>query len=201
MLRGQLHAQEARKQPARRPLLSRLLRRPAATPAVAMQSRDRRSDLIVASLGVALGLGCALFPWYIFFNQEKFGIRALKFGGQEQGETGPVYLGSQHHRIGEPMSVEDIPPMQLDLFATGTLPSDSDRAEQPPAEQPFPAEIVDFRLVHVANGRAMIQDDSGLWVVQRGSTLPDSSRVAGIEQRDGKWVVITNTDRVIEISK
>ena len=40
----------------------------------------------------------------------------------------------------------------------------------------------------------MIEDDAGLWVVQPGSMLPDSSRVAAIEQRDGKWVLVT-TDR------
>jgi hypothetical protein len=38
-------------------------------------------------------------------------------------------------------------------------------------------------------------------VVQRGSRLPDNSRVAGIEQRDGKWVLVTSADRVIELSK
>ena len=57
-----------------------------------------------------------------------------------------------------------------------------------------------FRLVHVANGRAMIEDDAGLWVVQAGSMLPDSSRVAGIEQRDGKWVLVTSTDRVVALT-
>ena len=47
----------------------------------------------------------------------------------------------------------------------------------------------------------MIEDDAGLWIVQRGSTLPDSSRVSSIEQRDGKWVLVTSTDQVIELSK
>ena len=49
--------------------------------------RDRRSDLTVAALGVTLGLICALFPWYIFFNPDEFGVRAMKFGGNG-GETG-----------------------------------------------------------------------------------------------------------------
>ncbi|RUW32821.1 hypothetical protein EOA37_31525, partial [Mesorhizobium sp. M2A.F.Ca.ET.015.02.1.1] len=59
----------------------------------------------------------------------------------------------------------------------------------------------EFKMVHVANGRAMIEDDTGLWVVQRGSVLPDSSRVASIEQRGGKWVIVTSTDKVIQLSK
>ncbi len=32
----------------------------------------------------------------------------------------------------------------------------------------------------------MISDDTGMWVVQLGSVLPDSSRVARIEQRGTK---------------
>ncbi|MEO5759918.1 MAG: hypothetical protein ABIQ51_24040, partial [Mesorhizobium sp.] len=42
---------------------------------------DRRSDFVVAALGLTLGLICALFPWYIFFNQDQFGVQAIKFGG------------------------------------------------------------------------------------------------------------------------
>jgi hypothetical protein len=203
-LRGKLQAQAAAEKPTRRSLMPRLFRRrPAVAPGLTSQSRDRRGDLVIAGLGLALGLGCALFPWYIFFNQDKFGIRALKFEGQRQRETGPIYLGSQPDRVGAPMTVEDIPPMKLDLFATGTLPENDGEREgvQGLGEQPFPPEIAAFRLVHVANGRAMIEDDTGLWVVQRGSRLPDNSRVAGIEQRDGKWILVTSADKVIELSK
>jgi hypothetical protein len=202
-LRGKLQAQSANEKPARFSLMSRVFRRRAAASGLTPPSRDGRGDLVIAGLGLALGLGCALFPWYIFFNQEKFGIRALKFEGQGQRETGPIYLGSQPDRIGAPMTAEDIPPMKLDLFATGTLPENDGEGEGVPglSEQPFPREIVLFRLVHVANGRAMIEDDTGLWVVQRGSRLPDNSLVAGIEQRDGKWVLVTSADKVIELSK
>ena len=202
-LRGKLLAQAAAEKPARRSLLPRLLRRRAIAPGLTPQSPDRRGDLVIAGLGLALGLGCALFPWYIFFNQEKFGIRALKFEGQRQREAGPIYLGSQPDRIGAPMTVEDIPPMKLDLFSTGTLPDTGGDGSSAPSlgEQPFPPEVNAFRLVHVANGRAMIEDDTGLWVVQRGSRLPDNSRVAGIEQRGGKWVLVTSAAKVIELSK
>ncbi len=46
----------------------------------------------------------------------------------------------------------------------------------------------------------MIEDSDGLWVVQRGSQLPDASRVAAIEQRDGRWVLVTTHDKVVELS-
>jgi hypothetical protein len=164
----------------------------------------RSSDLTIAALGITLALICALFPWYIFFNQEKFGIRAMKFEGSGAGASGPVAIGPQPQRVGAPMDIKDIPIDQLDLFATGTLPNKKDDGLglAPPGidQQPFPAEVPQFHLVHVANGRAMIEDDAGLWIVQAGSVLPDSSVVTGIEQRDGKWVLVTSGDRVYTLA-
>jgi hypothetical protein len=170
----------------------------------AAREGTRSSDLVIAALGIALGLTCAFFPWYIFFNQEKFGIRPMKFEGGGSGASGPVTVGPQPQRVGAPMTVEDVPVMQLDLFSTGTLPDDEagDSGKGAPGldQQPFPGDVPQFRLVHVANGRAMIEDDAGLWVVQAGSILPDSSRVAGIEKRDGKWVLVTSAKRIVELT-
>ncbi|WP_167480704.1 hypothetical protein [Mesorhizobium waimense] len=161
---------------------------------------DRRSDFVVAALGITLGLICALFPWYIFFNQEQFGVQAIAFGGSG-ANAGRVSGGSQLENRGAPLTAKDIP--DIDLFATGTLPDQPEDPDQAPGleQQPFPADAGKFRMVHVANGRAMIEDDAGLWIVQRGSVLPDSSRVSSIEQRGGKWVMVTSTDQVIELSK
>ncbi|TIT83992.1 MAG: hypothetical protein E5W59_28175, partial [Mesorhizobium sp.] len=144
------------------------------------------------------GLICALFPWYIFFNQEQFGVQAIKFGGSGTN-AGRVSGGSQLENPGQPLTAKDVP--DVDLFATGTLQDPEDPAQAPGVDQqPFPADPK-FRMVHVANGRAMIEDDAGLWIVQRGSKLPDSSIVSSIEQRGGKWVMVTSTDQVIELSK
>ena len=162
--------------------------------------RDRRSDLTVAALGVTLGLICALFPWYIFFNQDDFGVRAMKFEGRE-AESGPILLGMQPQRVGAAIEAAEIPPMNLDLLPTGTTPQDTedDRRGTPGlTSQPFPPLPVNFKLIHVANGRALIEDDSGLFVVQTGSVLPDSSRVASIEQRDGLWKLVTDTGLVFD---
>lgn len=186
-------------------LLERLgLKRRTVILAPPARRKDRRGDLMIAGLGIAIGLASALFPWYIFFNPEKFGVRALKFAGDGQSEQSvPLALGQQPERVGAPMSVEDIPPMQLDLFATGSLRPVEDQGPGVPGvgQQPFPGPAVNFTLVHVANGRAMVQDQSGLWVVQRGSVLPDSSRVASIEQRDGKWVLVTSREDVVELQR
>jgi hypothetical protein len=159
---------------------------------------DRRSDFVIAALGVTLGLICALFPWYIFFNQEQFGVQAIKFGGTgtNSGREGGGVVAERS----APLTTRDVPNTSIDLFATGTVPDDATPA-QPPGDQPFPADVAKFRMVHVANGRAMIEDDTGLWMVQRGSTLPDSSTVSSIEQRNGKWVMLTSTNQVIQLSR
>ncbi|RVD16692.1 MAG: hypothetical protein EOS73_27565 [Mesorhizobium sp.] len=159
---------------------------------------DRRSDFVIAALGITLGLICALFPWYIFFNQDQFGVQAMKFGGtgSNSGRAG----GGVFAERSAPLTAKDIPAANLDLLATGTVRDDANPAAAPD-EQPFPADAAKFRMVHVANGRAMIQDDAGLWIVQRGSILPDSSQVSSIEQRNGKWVMVTSADRVIELSR
>ncbi|TJW11633.1 MAG: hypothetical protein E5W82_17955 [Mesorhizobium sp.] len=159
---------------------------------------DRRSDFVIAALGITLGLICALFPWYIFFNQEQFGVQAIKFGGSGSN-AGRVAGGSQLQNADAPLTANDVP--VVDLFATGTLQDPEDPSQAPGVDQqPFPVDAR-FRMVHVANGRAMIEDDAGLWIVQRGSLLPDSSRVSAIEQRGGKWVLVTSSDQVIELSR
>nr|WP_292834195.1 hypothetical protein [Mesorhizobium sp.] len=165
------------------------------------KKESRRSDLVIAGLGLALGLTCALFPWYIFFNQDQFGVQAIRFGGK--GHNAGRATVDARPGDGAPPADQQIPDNALDLFSTGTLqvkPEDADKAASL-EQQPFPAEATQFRLVHIANGRAMIEDDAGLWVVQQGSVLPDSSVVRSIEERNGRWVLVTSTDKVIEISK
>lgn len=167
----------------------------------APKKRDN-SDFIVGAMGVTLGLVCALFPWYIFFNPEQFGVREFVFSGQ-RGNSTPEHVAYQPGRIGQPFAADEVPAMPLDFIPTATVARDqqqSPRQETPSVDdQPFPADLVTFRLVHVANGRAMIQDDDGLWIVQPGSRLPDASKVASIEQRNGRWVLVTTGDKVVEL--
>ncbi|MNT02685.1 hypothetical protein D3C72_1371910 [compost metagenome] len=50
--------------------------------------------------------------------------------------------------------------------------------------------------MHVANGRALIEDTTGMYIVRIGSILPDNSRLATLEERDGRWVMITSSGDV-----
>ena len=163
------------------------------------RKKSEHGDFAVAALGITLGLTCALFPWYIFFNQEKFGVREMVFEG-DRTSGAPSGIPYQPQRIGKPFDTREIPRMNLDFFPTASTAPDSEPPRAVPvSEQPFPADLVSFRLVHVANGRAMIQDDDGLWVVQPGARLPDASKVVTIEQRNGRWVLVTSLDKVIEL--
>jgi len=44
----------------------------------------------------------------------------------------------------------------------------------------------------------LIEDTSGMYVVRVGSILPDESRLATLEERDGKWVIITSKGDVYQ---
>ena len=106
-------------------------------------------------------------------------------------------------RIGQTLKIPGKTSAKKDDVKTDKAKSaTADKAKAASLEQqPFPAEATEFRLIHIANGRAMIEDDAGLWVVQQGSVLPDSSVVRSIEKRNGQWVLVTSTDRIIEVSK
>jgi hypothetical protein len=47
----------------------------------------------------------------------------------------------------------------------------------------------------------MIEDKDGLWIVQVGSILPDSSRVMSLEKREGKWALVTSGDKIVPLAE
>jgi hypothetical protein len=166
------------------------------------KKRDRRSDFVVAGFGIALGLACALFPWYILFNRPQIVAHGLSLGGHGRN-SGRTSVTPSIGPLRPTSLAQQSPISDLDMFPTATVAQQPESPNDAPGldQQPFPDGKPSFHLIQVANGRAMIGDDSGLWIVQRGSRLPDSSVVSSIEQRDGKWVVVTNTDQVLQISK
>lgn len=158
------------------------------------------SDWLIAGCGIGLAAVCALFPWYIFLHQEKFGIRPLTFSGQADGRAAPG-LAASIQPLGERLMPPPEGRPQLDFFPTGTVP-DAPRVE--PGDlprQPFPGDRLSFRLIDAGNGRAMIEDEEGFWIVQHGSPLPDGSRVARIVEREGSWVLITSRDTEVRLER
>ena len=160
----------------------------------------RRSDLTLAALGVVLSLCCATFPWYVVMNPDKFGDwKGLKFAGNDSQKRGVSV--NDAGRIGLPFGLPSLTDDgALDMFPTATTAPEAPRMTPGEEDQPFPGDEIHYTLVYATNGRAMISDGSGMYVVERGSALPDSSTVSAIEQRDGHWVIVTSTDKVVPLA-
>ena len=160
------------------------------------------SDRIIAGTGILLAAASAFFPWYVFFNADKFGVRTVPLDRTRdlpEGPGRPVFSVSplaliDNDDVHTPSSL----PEPVDSLTTATVSSigaEKKRDEPNALEQPFPGRNT-FRLMHVANGRALIEDNTGMYMVRVGSILPDNSRLATIEQQDGRWVIVTSNGEI-----
>lgn len=156
----------------------------------------RLGDRALGIAGIALASAAAFFPWYVFLNEDKFGIRVQQLDHSRDlppGRPRNVMSVSPLAMI-DNSDDEQLALQQTDMLTTATISDLGDEKDgggglQP---QPFPGKG-DFRLLHVANGRALIEDGSGMYMVRVGSILPDNSKLATIEQRGGNWVIVTSS--------
>ncbi|KAA0699503.1 flagellar protein [Neorhizobium sp. P12A] len=156
------------------------------------------SDKLLKGTGLVLAALSAFFPWYVFFNPDKFGIHATQ---DDRTRILPDWPARNVFSV-SPLAMvnkNDTTPQTTlpDQINTATITDigKDDPKGQPPEDQPFPGKS-SFHLLHVANGRALIQDGSGMYLVRVGSILPDNSRLATIEQRNGKWVIVTSKGEI-----
>lgn len=166
------------------------------------RTRYSTGDKMLAGAGVLLAAGAAFFPWYVFLNPEKFSVPALWQGAtRDLPETAPrevvsVSPAAMVDNDKDP-ALEGLDPVSTATTAglgkEKTLGAPVDNA----LDQPLPANS-GFRLMHVANGRALIEDARGMYIVRVGSILPDNSRLATLEQRDGLWVIVTSNGDIIK---
>lgn len=168
-------------------------RRDAKTPMI---------DKVLGAAGLAMAAFATFFPWYAFLHQDEFSMPSLW-----QGTTRdlPERPGRSVVAV-SPLAMTDTDEEMvaaIDRLTTATVPgpvhepaAGDDAAEAGP-DQPFPG-LPDFKLMHVVNGRALIEDAGGMYVVRIGSILPDNSRLATFEKRDGRWVMITSKGEVYE---
>lgn len=163
----------------------------------------RLGDRLLAATGIALAAASAFFPWYVFFNEEKFGIRTESFEhtrdlppGQPRNvmSVSPLAMTDNSQEDEQPVASE--PTDSLTTATVSALGEDEQRGQLQEL-QPFPGKG-SFKLLHVTNGRALIQDGSGMYMVRVGSILPDNSKLARIEQREGAWVIVTSSGEVYQ---
>jgi hypothetical protein len=168
----------------------------------AERAGSRLGDKMLIATGVALAAASAFFPWYVFFNADKFGVRTADLGRTRDLPPGvgrPVVSVSPLAMTDSSKDDWPVPTEPMDALTTATTSSlgESRRNGAQREEQPFPGKS-NFRLLHVANGRALIEDSSGMYMVRVGSILPDNTKLATLEQRGGRWVIITSSGEVYQ---
>ena len=167
-------------------------------------SRGKLTDYAIAGGGVALALMAAFFPWYVFFNEDQFTYRA----GQPIASRDLPELPARPVVNAAPSAIPDSDAAETtvdapDPLTTATVPEEKAPVENPvdaekALEQPLPRNT-DFRLLHVANGQALIEFANGIYVARTGERLPDDSVISTMEQRDGTWVIVTDKGTVIPV--
>ncbi|MBB6220318.1 flagellar protein [Rhizobium leguminosarum] len=158
------------------------------------RGKAARLDRFLTFAGLALAGASAFFPWYVFFNEDKFGVNVATSDNSRELPDWParnVFSVSPLAMVNKNEPDKKAPP--IDPLTTATVSDLGKEREGRPIleDQPFPGKS-SFRLLHVSNGRALIEDTSGMYVVRVGSILPDQSRLATIEQREGKWMIVTS---------
>ncbi|MEZ2132278.1 MULTISPECIES: flagellar protein [unclassified Sinorhizobium] len=160
------------------------------------KGKSRATDRALAGLGLVLAGLSAFFPWYVFFNSDKFGISVTEGNRTRELPDWParnVFSVSPLAMINRNETNKKLNGT-VDPLTTATVSNIGREDDKGPAadeDQPFPGKA-GFRLLHVSNGRALIEDSTGMYVVRIGSILPDESKLAALEQRDGKWVIVTS---------
>lgn len=168
------------------------------------EARQRRSirdfDRMLTGGLIVVAATAAALPWYVFFNPEKFGMsgagwEALTNVPQREGEGAIAIMPHTEEAKGSPARTDLMP--DLDALTTATVPTDTagQDAHGDGKSQPFPGGTR-FKLLHVSNGRALIEDKSGMFLVQIGSILPDESRLISMNNIDGKWQIITSSGEI-----
>jgi hypothetical protein len=162
----------------------------------ATRKRFWTSDRIIGYSGAALALSAAFFPWYVFFNEDKFGINIATSTLSRilPDWAGRPVVNASPSAIPNKKDIASLPRPEEQLI-TGTVPDEESKVESnaaAAASQPFPAQSQKFRLLHIAKGKALIEDETGVYIVKPGSLLPDLSKVASLEERDGDWVIVTD---------
>ncbi|WP_320200943.1 flagellar protein [Agrobacterium sp. rho-13.3] len=171
------------------------------------QTKARRSirefDRFLTGGLMVVAAAAAALPWYVFFNPEKFGIRsegweALRNMPQKDG--GGVEAVVPH--IDEGPTSEggsDVADIGIDALTTATVAmpasGEAKNNQEDGKSQPFPGGTR-FKLLHVSNGRALIEDKSGMFLVQIGSILPDESRLLSMSNVAGKWQIVTSSNEI-----
>ncbi|PRD42783.1 hypothetical protein C5748_14730 [Phyllobacterium phragmitis] len=154
---------------------------------------------------MALAAGCAMLPFVVYLERADPPPQSAA----QNNVRDPLDRSQQTiFRRMNPFAPADTvaAKSELDPNPTGATMSNgkgqpgTDAADEvSPDKQPFPAKPV-FLLREVVGGMAMIEDGSGYWFVEKGSLLPDGSKLIALSRSNGAgtWQLKTSTGDVIE---
>ena len=169
------------------------------------QARARRrfftSERGLGLAGLALAVASGSFAGYMISDRD----RQPQFSGAEYltvfAKLTPSGQGSPTAAQGRRRDLDATEP---DDLATASIAPNAgsgmnDRADMPTGS--VPGAMLSMRgyvLRSVARGAALIESPDGLREVRPGAILPNAGLVTAIEQRGGRWVVVTSQGLIIE---
>ena len=149
-------------------------------------------DWLFGAAGLCLAVVSLYFPWHAYFHPESYSPPQISFSGNSE------IFGEPEDRLPRTNSAA-LKPVDgdiLDPLVTGTVTKD-ETGPASAAEQPFPEADLSYSVVFVANKRALIRDESGIFMIGVSSRLPDGSKVTSIRKTDRGWEVLTSENKVL----
>lgn len=148
------------------------------------------TDTFLVAAGLVLAAASLYFPWHVYHNEDAVVLPRLQFSGR-----GDLYGEAEDRFVpGSTGFVSPVSGQLIDPVITGSITSeDSTEIDEEGLPKVADGKIsADYIVLHSANGLALIRDADSLFIVRRGSALPDGSRVDSITGTDGVWEVTTS---------
>lgn len=167
------------------------------------------ADNFLVLTGIALAGLAAFFPWYAFYNSKNLahvpgtaiGSRDLpEMAARDVVNPSPSAIPDKDAALNGTNPELIVTGAIPDELLTGTNPEPETKHEEDheaEAEQPMPIDT-SYKLLHVANGEAMIEYGGGIFLARVGEVLPDDSRIATMKKDGDKWVIVTDKGDVIK---
>ena len=167
-----------------------------------MKKPQSKVDRYLKIAAIALAAGSAMLPFITYLQRADLGapekaerkiIDPLDRSEQKTVRRFPSFRPSE--QVAPNADVDDT--MTGSVMSNGKgLPGTGAGGDGEGGEgQAMPKPV--FALREVVGGMAMIEDTSGYWFVEKGSLLPDGSRLVSIGRGAGTWQLTTSSGDVI----
>ena len=170
------------------------LSQPDTNDSVPRRRRDKRFDDYLKGAGLTLAAVCAVLPFVMYYD-----ILDARTEPQTTGKTVRDPLDRTNQKVVRQTHGKQEASFQvadgIDPMTTATTSEQTgERLNQIDAakKQTFAGKPV-FLVREVVGGLVMIEDETGYWFVEKGSTLPDGSTLVAIERGSEPGMVSIKT--------